>query len=223
MSEQRQSNMCRHLFFFSVPLLCLLLICVGGTAVRAEEGNKPKQAQLTEAVDLFVPHRTSVERQGQGQTRESFAFPSIASAGGVLVALAEGNIFFQHAHLKQTWVTDADVVAGYIDSAESWSSFVAKVRANKLKAYSVFNTTIQEGHMPLVRYAPRPTTIAKGNKVLLFVGGHQSKYDSSSKKWIASLPSLDLLVGEATQDKVFQSRGPNPPSTFGLRRSSHRD
>ncbi|ESL08187.1 hypothetical protein TRSC58_04114 [Trypanosoma rangeli SC58] len=208
-------NMSRHMFLYSVLLLlCVLLLCCGGTAVHAEEGITPKQAQLPEAVDLFVPYQTIVETQGQGRTRDSFALPSLTSAGGVLVALAEGNIFFQHAHLKQTWITDADVVAGYIDSAESWSSFVAKVRANKWGAYSVFNTTMLEEHVPLVGHVFKPTTIAKGDKVFLLMGGHQSKYDSSSKKWIPSLPSLDLFVGEATQDKVIQWG--EPTSIFAI-------
>ncbi|RNE95361.1 group II trans-sialidase superfamily [Trypanosoma rangeli] len=203
MSEQRQSNMCRHLFSFSVQLLCVLLICFGSTAVYAER-NKPKEVQIPDPVDLLVPSRTIVETQGQSQTRDSFACPSLASAGGVLVALAEGNIFFQHTRDNQTSVTYADVVAGYVDSAESWSSFVAKVRANEWKAYNIFNTTTQEEHNDRVRYAVRPTTVAKGNKVFLLVGGYHQKYDPSSKKWIVSSQGLDLLVGEATQDKVIQ-------------------
>ncbi|RNE97567.1 group II trans-sialidase superfamily [Trypanosoma rangeli] len=203
MSEQRQSNMCRSPFYFSVLLLCVLLICFGSTAVYAER-NKPKEMQIPDPVDLLVLRQTVVETQGQGQTRDSFAYPSLASAGGVLVALAEGNIFFQYSRDIQTSVTYADVVAGYIDSAESWSSFVAKVRANKWKAYNIFNTTTQEEHNDRLRYAPRPTTITKGNKVFLLVGGYHQKYDPSSGRWIESSQGLDLLVGEATQDKLIQ-------------------
>ncbi|RNE96596.1 group II trans-sialidase superfamily [Trypanosoma rangeli] len=204
MSEQwHVLNMCRHLFSFSVQLLFVLLICFGSAAVHAER-NKPNEMQIPDPVDLFVPHRTIVETQGQSQTRDSFAHPSLASAGGVLVALAKGNIFFQHSRDNQTWITYADIVAGYVDSAESWSSFVAKVRANKSKAYNIFNTTTQEEHNDRVRYAVRPTTVAKGNKVFLLVGGYHQKYDPSSREWIASSQGLDLLVGEATQDKVIQ-------------------
>ncbi|RNE95507.1 group II trans-sialidase superfamily [Trypanosoma rangeli] len=204
MSEQwHMLNMCRHLFSFSVQLLCVLLICFGSAAVHAER-NKPKQMQIPDPADLLVSHRTIVETQGQSQTRDSFAHPSLASAGGVLVAFAKGNIFFQHSRDIQTSVTYSDVVAGHVDSAENWSSFVAKVRAKKWKAYNIFNTTTQEEHNDRVRYAVRPTTIAKGNKVFLLVGGYHQKYDLSSKKWIASSQGLDLLVGEATQDKVIQ-------------------
>ncbi|RNF10607.1 group II trans-sialidase superfamily [Trypanosoma rangeli] len=58
--------------------------------------------------------------------------------------------------------------------------------------------------MPRATYAVRPTTIAKGNKVFLLVGGYHKKYDPSSKKWTKVSQGLDLLVGEATQDKVIQ-------------------
>ncbi|RNE96521.1 group II trans-sialidase superfamily [Trypanosoma rangeli] len=195
--------MYRHMFSYSVLLLLFLQMCFASATVHAEEG-KPEEMQIPEPVDLFMPHRTIVETQGQSQTRESFAHPSLASAGGVLVALADGIAFFQHTHQKQNWVMHADVVAGYVDSAESWSSFVAKVRANKWKAYNIFNTTTQEEHNDYLRYAYRPTTVAKENKVFLLVGNSYEKYDPSSKKWIVSSQDLDLLVGEATQDKLIQ-------------------
>ncbi|RNE98620.1 trans-sialidase [Trypanosoma rangeli] len=77
-----------HMFLYSLLLLlCVLLVCCGGTAVHAEEGNTPKEAQTPEVVDLFVLHRTIVETQGQSQTRESFLFPSLANVRGVLVTL----------------------------------------------------------------------------------------------------------------------------------------
>ncbi|RNE99882.1 group II trans-sialidase superfamily [Trypanosoma rangeli] len=197
-------NMSRNMFLYSVLLLlCVLLVCFGSMAVYGEEGTKPKEMQMPQAIDLFVPNQTIVEAQGERQTRESFLFPSLASAGGVLVTLAEGHKLL-HSPQKQTWVTYADVVAGYVDSAENWSSFVAEVRANKSKAYNIFHTTTQEEHNDYLRYAVRPTTIAKGNKVFLFVGGHHQRYDPSSKNWIKVSQGLDLLVGEATQDKVIQ-------------------
>ncbi|RNE97732.1 group II trans-sialidase superfamily, partial [Trypanosoma rangeli] len=153
---------------------------------------------------LFVPHRTIVKTQGRSQTRDSFAFPSLASAGGVLVALAEGRIDYTDPDHKGVSAYYADIVAGYIDTAEKWSSFVAKVHVNKWRAYSIFNMTMQAEHEICVRYAPLPTTIAKGNKVFLLVGGYYQKYDPSLKKWIKSSQGLDLLVGEATHGKVIQ-------------------
>ncbi|ESL07336.1 hypothetical protein TRSC58_04976 [Trypanosoma rangeli SC58] len=134
-------KMSRYLFLYSVLLLFVLLICFGGTAVHAEEGNTPKQMQTAEAVDLFVPRLTIVEAQAESQTRDYFVSTSLASAGGVLVALAEGGIFNGTEHPATSDYTD--IVAGYIDPAESWSSFVAEVKAKKWKAYSIFNTTTQ--------------------------------------------------------------------------------
>ncbi|ESL05255.1 trans-sialidase, partial [Trypanosoma rangeli SC58] len=208
--KRHMPNTFRHMLFFPVPLLCLLLICVGGTAVHAEEGNKRKQAPMPEAVDLFVPSRTIVEAQGQNQTRDSFAFPSLATAGGVLVAVGEGRTDYTSPHHEDVSAYYNDIVAGYIDPAESWSSFVAKVRANEWRAHSIFNMTTQEEHEVSVRYAPRPTAIAKGDKVFLLVGGYYQKYDPSSKRWVKSSQGFDLLVGEATQDKVIQWGEPTP-------------
>nr|AAY46228.1 surface glycoprotein [Trypanosoma rangeli] len=194
--------MSRHMFFFSV-LLLLVLMAFGSTAVYAESNTRNKM-QLPEAIDLFVARQTIVVTQGLIELRDSFVFPSLASADGVLVALAEGNIHFKHAYQKERWVTYADVVAGYMDSAESWSSFVAEVRANDWWAHSIFNTSVQEEHNGSLRYVYRPTTIAKGNKVFLLVGGLHHKYDPSSKMWTKSSRDFDLLVGEATQGKAIQ-------------------
>ncbi|ESL05615.1 trans-sialidase, partial [Trypanosoma rangeli SC58] len=156
MSEQRHMpNMFQHMFSFSVLLFFVLLMAFGGTAVHAER-NTPNETQLPEAVDLFVPCRTIVETQGQNQTRDSFAFPSLTSAGGVLVALAEGSTDSMCPDRKYALAHYNDIVAGYIDSVESWSPFVAKFSANESKAHSTFSTTIQEEHETRVRYALRP-------------------------------------------------------------------
>nr|ACO87651.1 group II trans-sialidase superfamily [Trypanosoma rangeli] len=195
--------MSRHMFSFSVLLFFVLLMAFGSTAVYAERNTRNKM-KLPEAVDLFVARQTTVVTHGLIELRDSFAFPSLASAGGVLVALAEGNTNFQEAQQEKRWVTYADVVAGYIDSAKSWPSFVAEVRANDWKAHSIFNTSVQEEHNGSLRYVYKPTTISKGNKVFLLVGGPHHKYDSSSKKWTKSSRHFDLLVGETTQDKVIQ-------------------
>ncbi|RNE95541.1 group II trans-sialidase superfamily [Trypanosoma rangeli] len=194
----------RYLFSSAVLLLlCVLLICFGSTAVHAE-GNKPKEVQIPDPVDLFVPSQTIVETQGQSQTRDSFVSPSLASAGGVLVALAAGNINFKYSKEDRISVDYADVLAGYFDSAENWSSFVAKVNANRWKSHNIFSMSVQVEHKPHVRCVLKPTTVAKGSKVFLLVGGHYLKFDPSSKSWIVLLQGLDLLVGEATQDKVIQ-------------------
>ncbi|RNE97419.1 group II trans-sialidase superfamily, partial [Trypanosoma rangeli] len=205
MSEQwHMLNMSRHLSSYWVLLLCVLLICFGSTAVDAKERSTPKKVQIQKAINLFVPHRTIVEAQGESHTMNYFVSPSLASAGGVLAAFAEGHTDSQHAHQKETWPIYVDVVAGYIDSAESWSSFVDEVRANRWKTYNIFHTTTQEEHNDYLRYAYRPTTIAKDNKIFLLVGNSYQKYDPSSRNRIEVSQGLDLFVGEATQDKVIQ-------------------
>ncbi|RNE96641.1 group II trans-sialidase superfamily, partial [Trypanosoma rangeli] len=196
-----------HMFLYSVLLLfCVLLVCCGGTAVHAEEGNTPKEAQTPEAVDLFVPSQTIVGTRAGSGTRVFFVSPSLVSAGGVLVALAKSQARPVSSDTGETAIVYADVVAGYIDPAESWSSFVANVNANEWRAYSIFNTTMRQEYMSMSRvtYAVRPTTIAKGNKVFLLAGDSYQKYDPSSKKQTAPSQGFDLLVGEATQDKVIQ-------------------
>ncbi|RNE95022.1 group II trans-sialidase superfamily, partial [Trypanosoma rangeli] len=198
-------KMSRHMFLYSVQLLfCVLLVCCGGTAVYGEEGNTPKEAQTPEAVDLFVPRQTIVGTSAGSGTRVFFVSPSLVSAGGVLVALAKSQGRPVSSDKYRTSIVYADVVTGYIDPAENWSSFVAEVSANEWKAYSIFNTTMRQEYMSRVTYEVRPTTIAKGNKVFLLAGDYHQKYDPSSKKWTASSQGLDLLVGEATQDKVIQ-------------------
>ncbi|RNE95995.1 group II trans-sialidase superfamily, partial [Trypanosoma rangeli] len=205
MSEQRHVfKMSRHLFYFSVLLLSVLLICFGSTAARAEERSTPKDVQPARTVDLFVPHRTIVETQGENYTRNYFVFPSLASAGGVLVAFAKSYTGPLRLDNDETWPIYVDVLAGYINPAESWSSFVDEVRVNKWNTYKIFHTAVQEEYNDRVRYARRPTTIAKGKKVFLLVGNYYQKYDPSSKKWIEVSRGLDLLVGEATHGKVIQ-------------------
>ncbi|RNE95114.1 group II trans-sialidase superfamily, partial [Trypanosoma rangeli] len=197
-------KMYRHLFsYLMLLLLFVLLICFDSTAVHAER-NKPKEIQMPEPVDLFVPRQTIVETQGENQLGNSFNSPSLVSAGGVLVALAKSHTSLPYSGEEQFLAYYADVVAGYIDPAESWSSFAAKVNADKWKAHSIFNTTIPKGRASPVRRARRPTTIAKGNKVFLLVEDYYLKYNNSSQNWVASPQDLDFLVGEATQDKVIQ-------------------
>ncbi|RNE96658.1 group II trans-sialidase superfamily [Trypanosoma rangeli] len=198
-------KMCRHLFSSAVLLLFVLLICCGSPAVHAE-GNAPAAAQVPKTVDLFVPNRTIVERGGGRRTRDSFASPSLASAGGVLIAFAEGHIDHTNSlQQRSDWLTFADIVAGYIKSAESWSSLVAEVNASTWEAHGVLDRTNIVDHVGI---ASLPTTIAKDNKVFLLVGS----YDWIKKPeghWEAGKWDLELVVGEArqpkeTQDKVIQ-------------------
>ncbi|RNE95567.1 group II trans-sialidase superfamily [Trypanosoma conorhini] len=190
----------RHLFSAAVLLLLVVLICCGYGTVHAED-EKPKEAQLPQSVELFAPNKTQVETQGRGLTREFFASPSLASAGGVLAAFAEGHINYTDPNSPLVGCTFSDVVAGYFDAAESWASLVAAVDAGKWKAYSVLARTKQVGH---VGYAFFPTTVAKDNKVFLLVGSYDLIYDFLKSKRIKSDWNFALLVGEPTQGKQIQ-------------------
>ncbi|RNE95377.1 group II trans-sialidase superfamily [Trypanosoma rangeli] len=196
-------NMSRHLFSFSV-LLFVLLICFASTAVHAEEKSTPKDVQPPKDANLFVPRRRIVETQGQSEAWKFFVFPSLASAGGVLVAFAKSYTMLQFSTYEPNWPMSYDVVAGYIDPAENWSSFVDEVRLNRWKTYSIFRTALLEEHNNGVRYAYAPTTIAKDNRIFILVGGYNQKYDGSSREWFAPSQGFDLFVGEVTQDKVIQ-------------------
>ncbi|RNE95677.1 group II trans-sialidase superfamily [Trypanosoma rangeli] len=205
MSEQRHMlNMPLHMFSYSALLLFLLLICFASTAVHAEEKSTPKDVQPAKDANLFVPRRSIVETQGQTRAWKYLVSPSLASAGGVLVAFAKSYTMLAYPTYGPNWPMSYDVVAGYIDPAENWSSFVDEVRLNTWKTYSIFRTALLEEHNNGVRYAYAPTTIAKGNRIFILVGGYNQKYDASSKRWIAPSRGFDFFVGEVTQDKVIQ-------------------
>ncbi|RNE98382.1 group II trans-sialidase superfamily [Trypanosoma rangeli] len=203
MSEQRPMPMMyRHLFPYSVMLLLFVLMCFASTAAHAEE-SKPNEMQTPEPVSLLVPRQTIVETQGQSQTRKSFAYPSLTSAGGVLVVLAGSEVVCDFCD-EDPSIICADIVGGYIDPAENWSSFVDEVRLHKWKAHSIINTATEHKNMSYMIRTSKPTTIAKGNNVFLLVGDYHQKYDPSCEEPFKISKDLVLLVGESTQDKVIQ-------------------
>ncbi|RNE96485.1 group II trans-sialidase superfamily [Trypanosoma rangeli] len=185
-------------------LLCVPLMCNRSEVVHAESSNS-KGVQLPQGVEVLVPQKTHVEVNGEAesQTRDFFSSPSLVQAGGVLVAFAEGRTQYTGLHHEHaSWLTYADIVAGYINAVEPWSSFVAEVNANKWKAHTVFiRGAKKRGN---VGRALLPTAVAKGNKVFLLVGSHEATYNATAKSWDKVSRQLDLLVGEATQDKVIQ-------------------
>ncbi|RNE97535.1 group II trans-sialidase superfamily [Trypanosoma rangeli] len=193
--------MYRQLFSYS-GLLLLCVMCFASTAVHAKE-SKPKEMQTQEPLSLLVPNQTYVKTQGLFDVRENFSYPSLASAGGVLVVLAGCEIACD-IYDVDPWVICADIVAGYIDSAENWSSLADDVRLNKWRAYSIFNTVTEQDNMSYMIRTSKPTTIAKGNKVFLLVGYYNRIYDPSCDGPFKISKDLVLLVGDATQDKVIK-------------------
>ncbi|RNF06392.1 hypothetical protein TcG_10573, partial [Trypanosoma cruzi] len=86
--------------------------------------------ELLQGVDLFVAQTTLVQPKGgivPVTTRDSFASPSLVSAGGVIGAFAEGrmNAEYQGGQLCKPF--SSDVVAGCIDYVWNWSTVVGEV------------------------------------------------------------------------------------------------
>ncbi|EKF26290.1 hypothetical protein MOQ_010026 [Trypanosoma cruzi marinkellei] len=73
-------------------------------------------AELPQGVDLFVPQTTLVQRKEgivPATTRDSFASPSLVSAGGVMAAFAEGHMDAEYQGGQLSKPFSSDVVAGY--------------------------------------------------------------------------------------------------------------
>ncbi|RNC32654.1 hypothetical protein TcCL_Unassigned04715 [Trypanosoma cruzi] len=86
--------------------------------------------ELLQGADLFVPRTTLVQPKDgivPVTTRDSFASPSLASAGGVIAAFAEGHTDAEYQGGQLSKPFSSDVVAGYIDSAWNWSTVVGEV------------------------------------------------------------------------------------------------
>ncbi|ESS62329.1 trans-sialidase [Trypanosoma cruzi Dm28c] len=86
--------------------------------------------ELLQGVDLFVLQTTLLlPKDGivPVTTRDSFASPSLVSAGGVIGAFAEGhmNAEYQGGQLSKPF--SSAFVAGSIDSVWNWSTVVGEV------------------------------------------------------------------------------------------------
>ncbi|KAF5218111.1 hypothetical protein ECC02_008978 [Trypanosoma cruzi] len=86
--------------------------------------------ELPRGVDLFVPQTTLLQPKDgivPVTTRDSFASPSLVSAGGVIAAFAEGHMDAEYQGGQLSKPFSSGVVAGYIDSAWNWSTLVGEV------------------------------------------------------------------------------------------------
>ncbi|RNE95554.1 group II trans-sialidase superfamily, partial [Trypanosoma conorhini] len=95
----------------------------------------------------------------------------------------------------------SDIVAGYINAAAGWASLVAEINAGRWEVHTVFSRESQANRVGRAFY---PTAVAKDNKVFLLVGSYDMIDDGSDSHWKEGNWSLELLVGEATQDKQIQ-------------------
>ncbi|ESS61314.1 putative trans-sialidase [Trypanosoma cruzi Dm28c] len=86
--------------------------------------------ELLQGVDLFVPQTTLVQLKGgivPVTTRDSFASPSLVSAGGVIGAFAEGHMDAEYQGGQLGKPFSSAFVAGCIDSVWNWSTVVGEV------------------------------------------------------------------------------------------------
>ncbi|RNF09488.1 trans-sialidase [Trypanosoma cruzi] len=83
-----------------------------------------------QGVDPFFP-RTTLVQPKDGivpiTTRDSFASPSLVSAGGVIGAFAEGQMNAEYQSGQLSKPLSSGVVAGCIDSLWNWSTVVGEV------------------------------------------------------------------------------------------------
>ncbi|ESS60542.1 trans-sialidase [Trypanosoma cruzi Dm28c] len=180
--------MSRRVFASAVRLLLFVMMCCGSGVAAAVTSNS-WNVQLPHTVDLFVPQTTLfVPKNGTSQetTRNSFISPSLVSAGGVIAAFAEGQVYTVNAH-RQNEKTSSDVVAEYIDSTWNWSTLVGKVNESAWKANTVL--TAADGTDNGVNFFYHPTTTMKGNKVFLLA---ESLYKYKKNCWKTEIQRIQI-------------------------------
>ncbi|EKF39487.1 trans-sialidase, putative [Trypanosoma cruzi marinkellei] len=197
-SERQRPNMSRRLFYSAVlPLVVVMWMCCNNCGAAPAEDSNSRDVQLPERVGVFLPQRTPVlpkEGAGPGEVKDSFNSPSVVSAGGVMVAIAEAWKEFPDPWSPTNVVEDADIVAGYINATEPWSSIAAEITSNKWNAHTVFaREAIKDG----LRTAIRPTSLSKGNKLFFIVGSYLSTFDSTKQDWVNHDFDISVVTGEA--------------------------
>ncbi|EKF38614.1 trans-sialidase, putative [Trypanosoma cruzi marinkellei] len=197
-SERQRPHMSRRVFTSAVLLLLVVLMCCGSRTAAAVE-SVSEDTHLSQWVDIFVPNETQVLAEGEESKSGvglSFNSPSLVIAGGVMAVLAEGIISNYLSSGKATFVYHSDIVAGYVNPAESWSSLVAEINDVTWRAHTALGTVNEERHLGVARL---PTTIAKGNKVFLLVGSYIMIQDTKDDFWKLGNTDIQLVEGEATQ------------------------
>ncbi|KAF5215799.1 hypothetical protein ECC02_008499 [Trypanosoma cruzi] len=195
-SEPQRPNMSRHLFYSAVLLLFVVLMCCSGAAA-ADGSSWAGGAQLPQEVDVFVPQKTQVVIKSGGATevKDSFGSLSLALAGEVMVAFAEGHKDYNGPQHTSDLYT-SEIVAGYINATEPWSSIVADISSDNWRAYTVFT---RESSKDRLCVAVLPTAVSTGSDVFLLVGSHYLIRDATGKRWIDDSWDIHLVVGKATQ------------------------
>ncbi|RNF02790.1 surface protein-2, partial [Trypanosoma cruzi] len=128
--------------------------------------------------------------------KKAFAAPSLVSAGGVMVAFAEGFSEYNAHENNPFGIKPYEIVAGYIKAAESWPSIVAEVNASTWRAHTVIGS--RNGNDRLC-FLYRPTAVARENKVFLLVESDTTRYDNVNNTWVKDGWDIQLVEGVATQ------------------------
>ncbi|EKF37583.1 trans-sialidase, putative [Trypanosoma cruzi marinkellei] len=201
-SEPQRLNMSRRVFHSAVLLLVVMVMCCGTCGAAPAEENDGRSdlriVKLPQGVDLFVPQKTLVQpKDGSvpATMRDSFASPSLVSAGGVIAAFAEGHINAKRKDNDELIKHfSSDLVAGYIDSAWNWPTLVEKVNEVTWRAHDVLGKVDTKNRVGIVHH---PTSTKKGNKVFLLFGSSGAQ-KASDGEWSFDSLDLKLVVGEVT-------------------------
>ncbi|RNC36673.1 trans-sialidase-like protein [Trypanosoma cruzi] len=198
--------MSRRVFASTVLLLLVVMwMCCGPCeAAAASTGENSVNARLPQRFDLFVPQTTVLLPRGEGNSEkrwDSFASPSLVSAGGVIAAFAEGHLSSKNEDNKST-EPFSDAVAWYIDAAWDWSTLAAEVKKSTWQAHTVLGKADGTERFDVVL---RPTTTTKDNKVFLLAGSSVSS--NVNESWIHGGLKLKLVVGDVTKPTDSEQSG----------------
>ncbi|EAN88434.1 trans-sialidase, putative, partial [Trypanosoma cruzi] len=189
--------MSRHHFCSAVPLLLVVvMMCCNTCGPAAAEDSNSGDVRLPQRVGVFLPQKTSVlpkEGAGPGDVRDAFVSPSIVSAGGVIVALAEGRKWHSAPQHPAAKTLAIDIVAGYLNATEPWSSMVAYITSSKWNAHTVFDRETPKDGLGM---AILPTSLSKGNELFLLVGSSYFVFDPTTQHWIEGGGDIHLVKGE---------------------------
>ncbi|RNC40425.1 putative trans-sialidase [Trypanosoma cruzi] len=115
-------------------------------------------AELPQEVDLFVAQTTLVQPKdgiATVTTRDSFASPSLVSAGGVIAAFAEGCMDAEYQLGQLSKPFSSDLVAGYIDSVWNWSTIIGEVNERMHGGQTLCLVQRREGRVWVLCSAPQ--------------------------------------------------------------------
>ncbi|RNC54316.1 putative trans-sialidase [Trypanosoma cruzi] len=143
-------------------------------------------------------------------TRDSFASPSLVSAGGVIAAFAEGHMDAEYQGGQLSKPFSFDVVAGYFDSAWDWFTVVGEVNKRMHGGHTLCLVQRRERRVWVLCSAPQQSRRATECFLLrealmcptkVGVGGRAAW----SRNWLWVMSRIPRVAG-----RVDGSNGPTP-------------